>query len=287
VTLVLANLLEAEVLVSLDDDEVIQDRDFLQRIKADLATLASRGSLGGLAGVYLNPGGSLFIPEPEAPWALYWPKLRCMNDTIRELLGGPDPLPPTPLGLGGNLVLPAALYRRLPFDPLIPRGEDVDYVANARMFGIPFFLDGDLRVLHLPPEKPHPTWRRLRQDLVRFAYARRKLRGQEPGPGLTRVRPADLMPYPGTFLMDDLEERAYRSHTLLSLEYLAAGDQEGARQTLENLRWLHRESSAPENAFRSYLELAARWEDLQSWLARPEVAREAREALWGERELPA
>jgi hypothetical protein len=54
---------------------------------------------------------------------------------------------------------------------------------NARMFGIPFFLDNTLGITHLPPDKPHPAWLRLRQDLVRFCYTRLKLRQQEPGPG--------------------------------------------------------------------------------------------------------
>jgi hypothetical protein len=280
-TLVLANLWHAEVLVSLDDDEVIEDKDFLTRIIADLAVLGRRHPICGLAGVYLNADGRIYLPEPETPWALFWPKLRWMNQTFAGLLEAEEPLPPTPLGLGGNLALPVSLFRRLPFDPGIPRGEDVDYVVNARMRGIPFFLDQDLRVLHLPPEKPHPTWLRLRQDLVRFAYARRKLREQEPHPDLVRVSAQELAPYPGNFLMDDLEERAHRSHTLLALEYLAAGDTAGARQTLENLRLLQQENQRPQNAFRTYLDLTSRWQELQNWLAHPEVAAQARRALWG------
>ncbi|MEJ2071664.1 MAG: hypothetical protein P8X58_14900, partial [Syntrophobacterales bacterium] len=139
-----------------------------------------------------------------------------------------------------------------------------------------------LRILHLPPEKPHPTWLKLRQDLVRFAYARRKLREQEPHPELVRVSPLGLAPYPGNFLTDDLEEKAYRSHTLLALEYLAAGDAEGARHTLDNLQLLQQEKTCGENAFRSYLDLAARWQELQTWLGDSEIAAQARRVLWGQ-----
>jgi hypothetical protein len=280
-TLVLANLHEAEVLVSLDDDEVIEDKDFLTRITADLTLLGKRHPVCGLAGLYLNANGQVYLSEPEAPWALFWPKLRWMNQTFAELLEAEEPLPRTPLALGGNLALPASVFRQLPFDPLIPRGEDVDYVVNARMWGIPFFLDKNLRILHLPPEKPHPTWLRLRQDLVRFAYARRKLREQEPYPGLVRVSAQELVPYPGNFLMDDLEERAHRSHSLLALEYLTAGDTEGAHQTLENLRLLQQMNQGTQNTFRAYLDLTTRWHELQTWLADPGVAAQARRALWG------
>jgi hypothetical protein len=282
-TLVMASLLEAEVLVSLDDDEVIEDKEFLRKIAADLAILGKRHPVFGLAGPYENADGRVFVPEPDTPWGLVWPKLRLMNQTLAGLLDSEEHLPRTPLALGGNMVLPADLFRRLPFDPRIPRGEDVDYVANAAMWGIPFFFDRNLRVLHLPPEKPHPTWLRLRQDLVRFAYARRKLREQEPQPPLVRVSPLELAPYPGNFLTDELEQKAYRSQALLALEYLAVGDAEGARLTLENLCLFQQENTCPENAFRAYLDLTARWQELHAWLADPEIAALARQALWGNR----
>ena len=281
-TLVLANLWEAEVLVSLDDDEVVDDKDFLTKISHDLAVLGKRHTVFGLAGLYNNADGRVFVLEPETPWSLFWPKLRWMNQTFAGLLDSEEFLPRTPMALGGNMVLPAVLFRRLPFDPCIPRGEDVDYVANAAKWGIPFFLAKDLRVLHLPPEKLHPTWLRLRQDLVRFAYARRKLKEQESHPELVRISPLELMPYPGNFLTDDLEERAFRSHTLLALEYLAAGDAEGARQTLENLRLFQQQNTSPANAFRAYFDLTTRWQELQAWLADPEIAGQARRALWGQ-----
>ena len=169
ITLVLANLLEAEVLVSLDDDEVVEDNDFLAKISTDLAYLGQHHPVFGLAGLYENADGRVFVPEPETSWGLFWPKLRWMNQTFAELLNSEELLPRTPLALGGNMVLPAKLFRRMPFDPCIPRGEDVVFVANAAKWGIPFFFDNNLRILNLPPEKPHPTWLMLRLDLVRFA----------------------------------------------------------------------------------------------------------------------
>jgi len=281
-TLVLANLLEAEVLVSLDDDEVIEDEEFLSKISADLAFLGQKHPVFGLAGPYENEDRQVMVPEPQTPWGMVWPKLRLMNQTVAGLLDRKELLPRTPLALGGNMALPAKLFRRLPFDPQIPRGEDVDYVANAAMWGIPFFFDKNLRVLHLPPEKPHPTWLKLRQDLRRFAYARRKLREQELHPEMVRVSPLELAPYPGNFLTDELEKKAYHSHALLALEYLAAGDAEGARETLQNLCLFQQETSCPENAFRAYLDLTSRWQELQTWLADAEIAALARQTLWGQ-----
>jgi hypothetical protein len=280
-TLILANICNAGALISLDDDEVIADPDFLAKVEENLRLLGREHPVFGLAGVYRDQDGGVLLPEPTAPWAGYWPKMRWMNRALQELvLAGPR-LKPTCLGFGGNLTLPGALCRRLPFDPAITRGEDTDYILNARLFGIPFFLDNTLSIIHLPPDKPHPTWMRIRQDLVRFCYTRLKLRQQEPGPGRTRVTAADFKPYPGNFLGDDLAQRAFQSHTLLALDYLAQGDSEAARQTLENLALMDRLEQSGPGVYDAYVRTVSLWQALQQWLATPEVAAGARQALWG------
>jgi hypothetical protein len=280
-TLILANICGAEVLLSLDDDEVVADPDFVTKIAEDVALLGQEHPVFGLAGVYRHADGGVLLPEPAAPWAAYWPKMCWLNAALTELvLAGPR-LKPTYLGFGGNLALPAALYQRLPFDPALTRGEDTDYLLNARMWQIPFFLDNSLSIIHLPPDKPHPTWLRLRQDLVRFCYTRLKLRQQEPGPGRTRVTPGELKPYPGNFLEDDLPLRAFRSHTLLALDYLDQGDHEGARQTLMNLVLMDRLEQTGAGVYEEYLRTVSHWQALQHWLAQPAVAAQARRALWG------
>jgi hypothetical protein len=281
ITLILANICGAGALLSLDDDEVIADPDFLAKVEEDLEFLGWEHPVFGLAGVYRHADGGVLLPEPAAPWAGYWPKMRWLNAALKELvLAGPR-LKPTYLGFGGNLAVPAALFRLLPFDPAITRGEDTDYLLNARMFEIPFFLDNTLNIIHLPPDKPHPTWLRLRQDLVRFCYTRLKLRQQEPGPGRAVVTAEKLKPYPGNFLTDDLPERAFRSHILLALDYLAQGDSEAARQTLMNLALMDRLEQAGAEVYEAYVRTVGLWQALQDWLAAPEVAAGARQALWG------
>jgi hypothetical protein len=279
ITLILATLCAADAMLSLDDDEIITDPDFLARIESDLDTLGKEHPVFGLAGVYRHADGSVLLPEPDAPWAIAWPKMRWLNEALTALvLTGPR-LKPTLLGFGGNLLIPAALGRRVCFDPAITRGEDTDYLLNARMMGIPFFLDNALSIIHLPPDKPHPAWMRLRQDLVRFGYTRLKLQQQKPGS--VHVTPEALKPYPGNFLGGDLMQRALQSHTLLALDYLARGDSESAHQTLENLVLLNRLERTGTDVYRTYVETVSRWQCLQNWLAQPEVAAQARAALWG------
>ncbi|HZK14869.1 MAG TPA: hypothetical protein VFC55_10130, partial [Desulfobaccales bacterium] len=280
-TLILANICGAPALISLDDDEVIADPDFLAKVNEDLELLGREHPVFGLAGIYRDQDGGVLLPEPAAPWAGYWPKMRWMNAALTELvLAGPR-LKPTYLGFGGNLALPAALCRHLPFDPAITRGEDTDYILNARLFGIPFFLDNTLSIIHLPPDKPNPTWLRLRQDLVRFCYTRLKLQQQDPGPGREQVTAGDFKPYPGNFLGDDLPLRAFQSHTLLALDYLDQGDSEAAQRTLENLALMDRLEQSGAGVYEAYVHTVSLWQALQQWLATPEVAAGARQALWG------
>jgi hypothetical protein len=146
---------------------------------------------------------------------------------------------------------------------------------------VPFFLDNTLSIIHLPPEKPHPTWLRLRQDLMRFCYTRLKLRQQEPGSDRAMVVPEELKPYPGNFLENDLTLRAFLSHNLLAREYLTQGDSEAARQAMKNLALMDCLEKRGSGIYQTYLNTVSHWQALQEWLALPEVAAQARQILWG------
>jgi hypothetical protein len=107
------------------------------------------------------------------------------------------------MALGGDMVFHRELFTRVPFDPGITRGEDIDYLINARLAGIPWWFDPGLTILHLPPRHyDTPLYQRLREDVFRFVYEKEKLRlhGYQ--------RPAWLEPYPGALLGDDLVEAA-------------------------------------------------------------------------------
>jgi hypothetical protein len=278
-TLVAANLVDADIMVSLDDDEIIADGNFLAKITYDYSILAKKHDRFGLAGLYENPAGEILAPEPTGAWVRYWPKIRWMNETFAELAAAGADLQLTPVALGGNMVVGAALYRFLPFDPAVARGEDIDYLINARMFRVPFFLDPHLRVVHDPPIKPHPLWRRLRQDLHRFWYTRLKLLAQEYIQTPAKVDPAELMPYPGNFLKADLELRAHRAHVAVAREYLAMHQTAAAEQTLENLA-VFQDLSLADRVLEKYLARVELWRRLQAWLNQPEVRQAAVEMLW-------
>ena len=67
-TLVAANLLDADIMVSLDDDEIIADVNYLSKIKNDFKKLGKDYEMFGLAGLYENREGEILAPEPGGAW---------------------------------------------------------------------------------------------------------------------------------------------------------------------------------------------------------------------------
>ncbi len=192
----------AEAIVFLDDDEVVE-QDYLAKAVASLDDFTRRaGAAMGVAGPYLGPDGAPFLPESPELGNPFLDKAHYINQALRNLLQGGEKNP-TPLAFGGNMVLSQALAREVAFDPLIPRGEDIDYVLSAWLLGCEFYFDPGLRVTHLPPAEPRPTsCEALRRDVVRFIYEREKLATAR---SLGLPFPIGLGPYLGCFLTGDLE----------------------------------------------------------------------------------
>lgn len=205
-----AYLLGSQVIVGLDDDEVITDKDYLQKATEFIGREREGGFVGGVAGFYLDSEGSNKLPineRAEGSVNIFRRKNAIMNAAIESLEEKPGRLVETTFAFGGNMVLHRRLVERVPFDPYITRGEDIDYLINARLAGYRFFLDKELSVVHLPP----PSGSHLREDVIRFIYEREKLRlakGLGLGARESPLAPESLDPYPGLFLRDDLEEQA-------------------------------------------------------------------------------
>lgn len=203
--------LGAEAMVSLDDDEVVTDPDFLSRALEFLGEEYGGARVMGKGGFYLDAAGRRLPPmEREVKGGsggLFSRKLAIMQEALRKLDEKPGRLVETSTVYGGNMVVHRELFALVPFDPYIPRGEDIDYVLNARLKGFRFFFDKELAVVHLPP----PTREHLKEDVIRFIYERLKLEAAHRVAGLQPVPVEELDPYPGAFLRNDLEEEARRA----------------------------------------------------------------------------
>lgn len=199
----------AELIIALDDDEVVAP-DYVARARALMSRSAEGQPILGLAGPYADADGNLDLRVCPPTGNIFTDKARIMNAGLQQLVGDPRPVVPSPQVFGGNMLFHRELFTRVGFDPGITRGEDMDYMLNAHLQGIRWWMATDLRITHLPPQQyDAPQYAKLKQDVLRFAYERAKLRAY-------RVDPAQFDPYPGRFLRDDLEE-----HALVALQQLA------------------------------------------------------------------
>jgi hypothetical protein len=160
------------------------------------------------------------------------------------------------------------LFTRVCFDPGITRGEDIDYLINARLQGINWWFDPNLTILHLPPRQfETPLYQRTREDVFRFIYEREKLRLH----GL--VKPAWLEPYPGALLGDDLVEQAASALQMEATPEMV--DRFGDPRGIISAAQQHAAHNAPR-----YAEYVDAWQDLMTRLEQDTSLRQASAAVF-------
>jgi CRP-like cAMP-binding protein len=277
--LYLPYVLGAEIAILIDDDELIDDEDFVAKATEFIGSRFMGQTIDGVAGYYLNSKGTYYddVPE-EIHWMTYWDRFGSKREAFDKVIPGEPRLKRTPFAFGGCMVIHRALFRTVPFDPRITRGEDTDYVLNARMFGFNFFLDNQLRIQHRPPESSHPTWLRFREDIFRLLYSKAKIDGQTEQVNMTIVEAEDLDPYPGEFLRDTLDDKILKTNLILALDYLANDRVDDAKETIRNI-WLAKTKAVPsENPFEAYLTFQTRWRKLRK-LTASELAQSMQEII--------
>ena len=210
-----------------------------------------------------------------------WNKIDSMNRAFKAVIGTEPRLQETPFVFGGNLVVHRDLFTQVPFDPAITRGEDIDFLMNARMFGYTFYLDNQLSIKHDAPKKSHPKWKQVREDICRFVFEKAKLDAQEDVPGMSKVRAEDLDPYPGEFLKEDLQERIFRSNQMLAMEYLMEGDHEAARECMRTIYLAKYDAPPKSDPFKDLLAMQKAWKQITAFLSDDSNARELRRQVWG------
>jgi hypothetical protein len=279
--LFIPHILGSDMAVLIDDDEVFEDTQFIGKAKEFMGSVVGDRSVHAVAGYYLQPDEDDRIIKERSPWMEYWGQYKVMDEGFNRIIWTKPRLKETPFVFGGNMVIHRELFTVVPFDPDVPRGEDIDYLINARMFGFSFFLDNKLSIRHLPPPKSHPLWLQLREDICRFIYERAKLEGQVKREGMVRVALEDLDPYPGRFLRSDLEEKVEGACRLLSEEYLEQGDTAGSEEALQNIVLARTDAVPVSNPFQDLCELQKRWKGLMEFTGREEVRSGLRNIIEG------
>lgn len=266
--LLVPHALGSQLIIALDDDEVVPP-DYLRTV----VEIVAAPEISGVAGFYEDAEGSIFLPEPSPSGNIFRDKPIIMNQATRLLLATPERCTPTSLAFGGNMVFHRDLFSQVGFDPGITRGEDLDYVLNARLAGFTFWLDKGLRITHLPPHQydAHP-YAKLAEDVRRFLYEREKLR-HAAAQGLRAPALEELMPYPGRFLQEDLEEHALTA--LVATATSQAVAQWGSPEEILAAAVARARDLAP-----AYFDFAQRWPALMEAVATDARLREHLSALF-------
>ena len=204
-------MLGHDVAVFMDDDEVALSPDYLvdavyglgQLTRQDLKILAKTGHF-----IDANDSHLADVSAPKL-WERWWSKRREFNEWMAPALEGIR-IRRSNYACGGCMAIHAAAFARVPFDPWITRGEDLDYLLDLRLAGLEMWFDRQWYVRHLPPHTPDDPNRFL-QDIYRWFYERAKLAFCSRQPSLSHVSAESLMPYPGKWLSPELDKRVSRT----------------------------------------------------------------------------
>ncbi|BBE30296.1 hypothetical protein OSSY52_04370 [Tepiditoga spiralis] len=169
----------------------------------------------GIAGYYLDKQGNHRLSfEDKNTNNIFDNKIKLMDKTYELLDKKFGNLVKTPIIFGGNMVLHRNTIEKVSFDPYNTRGEDIDYLINAKMEGLSFFLDKSLNIIHLPPEYNESNKInvcKLKQDILRFFYEKEKIEYSKNIEELNSIDIEKLKPYPGEFFEEknfkDAEEK--------------------------------------------------------------------------------
>lgn len=202
VMLMVAHILKSKIVLMIDDDEIVEYKDFLKKATEFIGQKYKKRILLGKVGYYVYNGKGYKLTQQSQKTRRLWLKEAYINEVVKKSINSGTRLNETLMAFGGIMVFHRNLYKKIPFDPSIVRGEDTDYLINAKQFGFTFVLDNKLKIKHCPQKKHIEYWEKLRQDIYRFIYEKEKLKY------FNKIEISSLEPYPAVFLKDDLEYRA-------------------------------------------------------------------------------
>ncbi|MDR2589651.1 MAG: cyclic nucleotide-binding domain-containing protein, partial [Oscillospiraceae bacterium] len=265
--LLCADILSADAAILIDDDEIFEKADWVERSVEFIGKRIYGDVVYGMAGYYTNKYDQYYDDVKMEHWMTYWDRFGFKAKAFDEIIGSPPRVKRTPFAFGGAMILHRDLFQSVPFDPQITRGEDIDYLINSRMYGFSFFLDNTLAIKHLPVPKKHPQWKRIREDIYRFVYEREKIASQVKTGNMVKVEPEDFDPYPGEFLRPDLDEKIFRSNMMLATDYMLKGDAEGAAESLNNIMIAAKDAKPNYDSFALYRSNQKLWEKVTAIIA--------------------
>jgi hypothetical protein len=252
-----------DALIWLDDDELVKDQQFIKKIDEGLRKKINGQTIKLITGACPEGevGGYIRVRETK-PWMIYWDKIKYQNEAFTKIIGTDPRWKVSPFAHGGLSIIHRDIFTKIPYDPYVQRGEDMDLNMNARMFGYSFYLDNLLEIRHCPPPRVHPQWKRVREDMIRFLWQRNKILNQRKIVGLKKITAEEFDPYPGPFLKNNLEELIFKSQSTLATEYITEKKFAEAKEAIENIALASKDPLLQKNAFEEYIQTQKNWASL-------------------------
>lgn len=214
-------------ILMIDDDEVVEDDNYFKKAFEGINLKIKGKPLLGKTGYYIHKNGSYKLTQLNPIIRKSWLKETYINKAINKAIKHKQRFNHTSIALGGNMVVNSKLFKKVPFDPYNTRGEDIDYMLNAKHFGYLFLMDKELIIKHLSPKKMRPYWSKLRQDMYRFVYLQEKMQ-------YLNVSIRDITPYPAHFLRKNLVRKIIKTNVNYAKAKLRKGQYRDCQKYLMN-----------------------------------------------------
>ncbi|MGD1822921.1 MAG: hypothetical protein ACPKM0_09215 [Pleomorphochaeta sp.] len=199
--------LGCDYVIAIDDDEIIENKDFIKDV---VTSLDNEDKACGLAGPYLDKNGNYEIKNADKlnqETNLYKRKIYYMNEAVKKEMNHKDDFHPSVIAFGGNMCFKRSTIKNIPHDPFIPRGEDYDYVLNAYLFDFQFYFNKNTHIIHLPPSaeasSDKSNLNKLKADIVRFIYMNKKINEYNKRFGYKKMDNNLFYPYPGNYFIKE------------------------------------------------------------------------------------
>jgi hypothetical protein len=270
-SLMAALILNADILISIDDDDCITDTHFLSKAREFIGTDFNGKTVDGIAGYYVYENNRIHIIYDKSRWRSVWNQASLLNKAFDMFINRGPRLKEAHLMLGGCSVLHKNLFSKVPYDNRIPRGEDMDYITNAKMFGFTIFFDRKLFIKHEPSPVRYPLWKTHRTDINRFIFQREKHRKQRAQKNIHKVTMKELTPYTSAFIGKGLDRKIEKSCTIMAEQYQQVGDTFSAARCLESASLGKTENLPKYNVFIHYLLLQSKWVSFSKVFEKKEI----------------
>ena len=268
--LLVANATNHDSVVFIDDDEVVEDPDFMKKAVYGLGKMTKKGTpILAKSGFYYNPKGEYTSSSEDKWYNKFWTQGKAFNEWIEGAMRGPR-LSRSNHVCGGCLAIHREAFCRVAFDPWIARGEDMDYMLNMRMYGGDIWFDNQWSLHHLPPRNRISEGLRFKQDAYRWMYEFRKVEFSASQIDLQRVTADSLEPYPGPFLRPGIDKRIKRTARLRSI---GSKDKAGYTQAAKAVS--SEAAAYAERNCRKYFEFQFLWPEVMSRLTNDQVIQAA------------